>query len=184
VVKATSEYSPPPLVWRLPASDDYSVEIRTRTGGNATAMFSIMSDPRQLPLESVYRPERSSDEIYIGGSLEIPEGFAIDAVVSLDTSPPTTIRLFGRGDRTTSLRSRKVRAGAVRRGEVCVYEFMQIPHTTRRAVTIDVRGVIIDRLDQRHTFHHNLTADFRNELVSVSLDVGFDGTVRFSEVPG
>ncbi|CAM2064251.1 hypothetical protein SCOR_02710 [Sulfidibacter corallicola] len=184
VVESTNNYVSPPTNFNIPPSDQYDIQVRTRFAGSAIGSFSVVPDPKQRALESIYLPEKNESEAYIEGTLEIPEGYGIDAILVLDTTPPIRVRIFGRGDSRTRSRTQKVYAGATRRSEICVYDFMQIPHNTRQAVTMKLSGVIIDRLNQRHHFQIELTVDFRNELSSVSLIVGFDGTVFFHEVPG
>lgn len=176
-VTSSGDFVQPPYGVDLPAGDDYAVEVRSRFGVEASTSVSVVVDPSAVPLESVYRPElREEEGIELG--LVIPQGFAIDAVIEVEGTEVQEIRVFGSARECDS---RVKSPGGVR--DLCHY-FLPVLPASADVVTARVSGVAYDRVGGTHYIAHERSIRFGGILVSLNLEIGFEGEARLVEVPG
>lgn len=180
-IASSQRFVRPPYAFELASAEDYMLKVRSRTGNSVDAIFSVLPDPRSSALNSVYRPpaEELDGKSFLEGGLTMPKDFAIDATLNISGYGP--VKVFGRAEPATA------RAYGLRRPggqDLCSYQILQITLPPDEGVTIRLSGYVIDRLGQQHDFDKELTATFRDILVSVSIDVHHDGSVGFHAVPG
>lgn len=180
-VASSQRFVRPPFPVELASAENYSLRVRSRTGNSVEAAFSVLPDPRSSALNSLYRPpaEELEGKSFLEGDLTIPRDFAIDATLDIRGYGP--VKVFGRADPTTAQAYGLRRPGGQ---DLCSYHILQITLPPNEGVTIRLHGYVIDRFGQQHDFDKELTATFRDILVSVSIGVQHDGSVSFHVVPG
>jgi hypothetical protein len=180
-VETSKGFVLPPYRVTLEPGSDYTAQIQGRLGTAAKVTFHVDRDPRRVPLSSVYRPPAAElvGKSFLDGSLEIPTGFSIVASVNISTYGK--VELFGVADQKYAARCGLMRP----RGEdMCSYLFLHIPIPDDEGTTVKLKGYVLDRLGQKHHFQQEVTAVFREILVTIDIDVEHDGTVELLAVPG
>lgn len=179
VVSSSNDFVQPPFSVDASAGEGYILKIATRSGQTATARLSVIADPRKASLESVYRlgDQHKAGHIQVG--LIIPLGFAIDAVIEVTGDSTEVVRVFGKADTCDSRIKRPYGSP-----ELCFYELPDLLLPTTSVLTATVGGRILDRAGKIYNVQHSRSVRFGDELVSLDLEVKYDGRAVLVEVPG
>lgn len=179
VVGSSNDFVQPPFSVDASAGEGYLLKITTRSGQTATARLSVIEDPRKASLESVYRPGGQHEAGHIQVGLIIPLGYAIDAVVEVAGDSTEVVRVFGQADTCGSGIKRPYGSP-----ELCFYDLPDLLLPATGVLTATLDGRVLDRAGRIYNVRHSRSVRFGGELVSLHLEVKYDGRAALVEVPG